>query len=169
MRSAIVGAVLAIVVLVSTVTFGASLNNLVSHPSLYGWNWNYAMLSGFAGEEDMPLPQVTTLFDHDPYVAAWSGANFAMAEIDGTSVSTMVEQPKSVVAPPLTSGHGLEASNEIVLGRATLAELHKRVGDTVTFSNGSSAPTTLTIVGTATLTPVAEGTRNGHGRAGRHE
>ena len=50
-RSAILGAVLAVVVLVTTVTFGASLNNLVSHPSLYGWNWDYALLSGFAGQE----------------------------------------------------------------------------------------------------------------------
>ncbi|MGA2124402.1 MAG: hypothetical protein ABSG58_08250, partial [Acidimicrobiales bacterium] len=57
-RSAILGAVLAIVVLVTTVTFGASLDNLVSHPSLYGWNWNYALLSGFAGQEDMPGPEV---------------------------------------------------------------------------------------------------------------
>jgi hypothetical protein len=162
-RSAIVGAVLAIVVLVSTVTFGASLNNLVSHPSLYGWNWNYALLSGFAGEEDMPLPQVTTLFDHDPYVAAWSGANFAVAELDGTSVSMMVESPNSLVAPPLTSGHGLDAPNEVVLGKTTLAELHKRVGDTVTFSNGTSPPKTLTIVGTATMTPVAKGIEMGTG------
>src|ERR1019366_4492841 len=67
-RSAILGAVLAVVVLVTTVTFGASLNNLVSHPSLYGWNWNYALLSGFAGQEDLPGPQVATLFDHDHYV-----------------------------------------------------------------------------------------------------
>jgi hypothetical protein len=43
-RSAILGAVLAVAVLTTTVTFGASLDSLVSHPSLYGWNWNYAML-----------------------------------------------------------------------------------------------------------------------------
>ncbi len=162
-RSAILGAILAIVVLVATVTFGASLNNLVSHPSLYGWNWNYALLSGFAGDEDMPLPQVTTLFDHDPYVAAWSGANFATGELDGTPVPMMVEQPNSLVAPPLTSGHGLESSTEVVLGKSTLAELHKRVGQTVVFSNGSTKPTTLTIVGTATMTPVSKGIEMGTG------
>jgi hypothetical protein len=53
-RAAIVGAALAITVLVTTITFGASLNNLVSHPRLFGWNWDYALLSGFAGQEDMP-------------------------------------------------------------------------------------------------------------------
>jgi hypothetical protein len=53
-RSAILGATLAVVVILSTVVFGSSLNNLVTHPSLYGWNWNYALLSGFAGDEDLP-------------------------------------------------------------------------------------------------------------------
>ena len=39
-RSAILGATLAMVVVVATIGFGASLNTLVSHPALYGWNWN---------------------------------------------------------------------------------------------------------------------------------
>jgi len=35
--------------LTTTFTFGASLNNLVSHPALYGWNWDYE-LSGQGGD-----------------------------------------------------------------------------------------------------------------------
>ena len=53
-RSAIIGAVLAIVVVTSTVTFGASLRTLVSRPALYGWNWNYELLAGFSGQENLP-------------------------------------------------------------------------------------------------------------------
>jgi putative ABC transport system permease protein len=162
-RSAILGAVLAVVVLVTTVTFGASLNNLVSHPSLYGWNWNYALLSGFAGQEDMPAPQLATSFDHDHYVAAWSGANFFTGQLDGQSVQMMIEAPRSHVAPPVLSGHGLDAANQVVLGSDTLTALHKRVGDTVTFSNGKTTPETLTIVGTATLTPITKGLEMGTG------
>ncbi|HEY5092856.1 MAG TPA: ABC transporter permease, partial [Acidimicrobiales bacterium] len=161
-RSAILGAVLAVVVLVTTVTFGASLDNLVSHPSLYGWNWDYALLSGFAGQEDLPAPQVATLFDHDTYVASWSGANFATAALDGQSMQMMVETPGARVAPPVLTGHGLDAANQVVLGDATLAALHKRVGDTVTFSSGKKS-TTLTIVGTATLTPITKGLDMGSG------
>src|ERR1035438_8700115 len=67
-RSAVLGAVLAVVVLVTTVTFGASLDNLVSHPALYGWNWNYALLSGFAGQEDLPGHQIATLLNQDPEI-----------------------------------------------------------------------------------------------------
>jgi hypothetical protein len=162
-RSAILGAILAVVVLVTTVTFGSSLNNLVSHPSLYGWNWNYALLSGFAGQEDMPGPQVATMFDHDHYVASWSGANFFTGELDGQSVQMIIEAPRSHVAPPVLSGHGLDADNQVVLGSDTLAALHKRVGDTVTFSNGKTKSTTLTIVGTATMTPITKGLEMGSG------
>ena len=43
-RSAILGAALAVVVVVATVTFGASLDTLVSHPALYGWNWSYELV-----------------------------------------------------------------------------------------------------------------------------
>jgi hypothetical protein len=162
-RSAILGAVLAVVVLVTTVTFGASLNNLVSHQSLYGWNWDYALLSGFAGDEDLPGPQVTTLFDHDHYVASWSGANFVSGYLDGEPVQMMAETPGARVAPPVLSGHGLDAANQVVLGNDTLAALHKRVGDTVTFSSGKTKSTTLKIVGTATLTPVTKGLEMGTG------
>jgi hypothetical protein len=162
-RSAILGAVLAVVVLVTTVTFGASLNNLVSHPSLYGWNWDYALLSGFAGQENLPGPQVATLFNHDHYVSSWSGANFTSGELDGQTVPTMVEAPGSKVAPPVLSGHGLDAANQVVLGDATLAALHKRIGDTVTFFNGKTKSTTLTIVGTATMTPITKGLEMGTG------
>ena len=41
-RSALLGAVVAVTVIVTSLTFAASLNALVSQPPLYGWNWNYA-------------------------------------------------------------------------------------------------------------------------------
>jgi hypothetical protein len=157
-RSAIVGAVLAMVVVVSTLTFGTSLHTLVSRPTLYGWNWNYELLSGFAGQEDLPQKQVTTLLDRDPYVSQWSGIYFASAEIDGTSVAAIAGTPGAPVAPPLLSGHGLEHPNEVVLGASTLAALHKHLGDKVTVVGGLAKPTTLTIVGTATMPAIGNAT-----------
>lgn len=69
------------------------------------------------------------------------------------------------VFPPVLSGHEIDASNQIVIGAATMAELHKRVGDTVTFSFASAddapvyvPPTKLLIVGTATLPAVGYST-----------
>ena len=53
-RSAIVGGTLAIVVVVATLIFGASLNTLVSRPPLYGWNWSYELRSGLLGNFEHP-------------------------------------------------------------------------------------------------------------------
>jgi hypothetical protein len=38
-RSALLGTVLAVALVVTTLTFGNSLQTLVSSPALYGWNW----------------------------------------------------------------------------------------------------------------------------------
>jgi hypothetical protein len=162
-RSAILGAVLAVAVLVTTVTFGASLDSLVSHPALYGWNWNDALLSGFAGAEDLPQHQITTLLNHDGDIKEWSGVNFVGAKLDGLQVQMMTEQPGAAVEPPVLSGHGLEASDEIVLGAVTLAELHKKVGDSVVLSSGRVAARRLRIVGTATMPAITKGLEMGTG------
>ena len=147
-RSAILGAALAMIVLVGTVTFGASLNALVSHPALYGWNWDYMLVSG----GDIPQRQVTTLLDRDRYVAQWSGIYTPPpVEIDGQVVPVLAEAPNAAVAPPVLSGHGLESTSQVVLGAVSLAQLHKQVGDTVEVSSGLSAPTRLRIVGTAAM------------------
>jgi ABC-type antimicrobial peptide transport system permease subunit len=162
-RSAILGTVLAVTVLVTTLTFGASLDGLVSRPSLYGWDWNYAILAGFAGAEDMPAHQTATFLNQDRDISSWSGDYVVGANLDGQSEGMMTEQPGARVAPPLLSGHGLDKSNQVVLGSTTLAQLHKHVGETVTFSNGVSKASTLLIVGTATMPAIEDGLGMGSG------
>ena len=44
-RSVLVGATLAVVVVTTTLTFSSGLHTLISRPSLYGWNWSYALSS----------------------------------------------------------------------------------------------------------------------------
>lgn len=151
-RSAILGAALAVVVVVSTVIFGASLNNLVTHPSLYGWNWNYTLLSNFAGDEDLPAHQSATLLAHDKYVTAASGVYFSKLQIDGQLVPVLGASPSAPVDPPLLSGHGVRAANQIVLAPATLAALGTHVGSTIDVGAGrGSGSVRLTVVGTATM------------------
>jgi hypothetical protein len=162
-RSAIVGTVLSITFLVSAVTFGASLSNLVAHPPLYGWNWNYALLSSFAGAEDLPGPQLAALLNQDRYVQAWSGVNLTSAELDGQQVQLLAEQPRASVAPPLLSGHSLTAANQILLGGATMAALDVRLGDTLTLQTGLPNPVRLRIVGTVSMPALAQGAGAGTG------
>ena len=155
MRASLVGAVLAVVVVVTTLTFADCLNTLVSHPTLYGWNWNLAISS--PGGNAIP-PVTTRLLDHDPDVGAWTGYHFADIQMDGQTVPILLTDPKAPVSPPILSGHGLGANDQVVMGAATLAALHKKIGDTVFVSYGSPkdapvyvAPTRLVIVGTAIM------------------
>jgi hypothetical protein len=154
-RSALFGAALAVAIVVATLTFGSGLATLVSHPTLYGWNWSYVL-------EGSPVPsQAISLLRRDPLVAAWSGVSFSNAQIDGQTVPIILTSSHARVSPPILAGHPSEANNQIVLGAATLAQLHKRVGDRVIVSYGTPAdapvyvpPTPVVIVGTATLPAV---------------
>jgi hypothetical protein len=156
-RSALVGTVVAVALVVATLTFASSLNTLVSHPALYGWNWNYAL-----NPSNAVPPKALDLLSHDPDVAGWSGFDYNDVAIDDQTVPVlMARSPTELVSPPVLSGHGLEASNQIVVGAATLDVLHKHVGETVFLSYGTPAdapiyvpPTRLRIVGTATFPAV---------------
>jgi hypothetical protein len=156
-RSAILGALFAVIIVVSTITFGASLHALVSKPSLYGWNWTYEM-NGGGGLGDIPGAPAAKLLNHNKYVAAWSGVYFGSLKIDGQDVPVMGATPKAKVSPPILTGHAFDRSNQVVLGTATLTQLHKKVGDTVTVhSTGAAASVTLRIVGTATMPTIGVG------------
>jgi hypothetical protein len=153
-RSAVLGAVLAVIVVVATATFGASLGSLVSHPSLYGWNWDYMLSAG----ADLPQQKVTALLDHDPYVAAWSGIYSATLQIDGQDVPVLGEVPGTTVAPTLLSGHNVQTAGQVVLGALTLKQLGQHLGGTVQVSSGGAIPPArLRIVGTATLPAFGQG------------
>jgi hypothetical protein len=151
-RSAVLGAVLAVATVVATLTFGSSLTTLVSHPPLYGWNWSYVLEA-----PDIP-PQARTLLDHDPLVARWTGVSFADVEIGGQIVPAIITSAPAVISPPILSGHQPGSRGQIVLGAQTLRQLNKHVGDIVDVSYGAPddapeyiPPTPETIVGTSTL------------------
>ena len=159
-RSALLGTVLAVALVVATLTFGSGLQSLVSHPALYGWNWNYMLNAS----NSVP-PQALALLGHDHDIAGWSGYDYNDAEIDGQSFPFLfaADHPagKPPVGPPILAGHAVARRNQIVLGAATLAQLHKHIGDTVTVTYGTPQdapiyipPTPLVIVGTATMPAV---------------
>jgi hypothetical protein len=59
--------------------------------------------------------------------------------------------PGSPVVPPIRDGRMIERAGEIVLGTASMAQLHKKVGDTVMSSTGPRR-----IVGSATLPSIGQ-------------
>ena len=159
--SAFLGATLAVLVLVTTVTFGDGLSTLVSHPKLYGWNWNYAIEE--VGTGNVPGALSNRLLTQDRYVASSSAFGFANPQIDGLTIPAMLTSSYTAISPPILSGHGLQNVHQIVLGGATLSQLHKRVGDWVVVSYGTPndapayvPPTRVRIVGTATFPAIGD-------------
>jgi FtsX-like permease family len=157
-RSALSAAVLAVVIVMTTLTFGASLSALVSRPALYGWNWSYALASS-QGPEAVPGQQVDGELRAAPGVAAWATVSYATADLDGQAVPVLFGDPNATVAPPILSGDPVTRRNQVVLGPATLAALHQHVGGTVSFTltgPGLRLQDPLTIVGTATMPTVGQ-------------
>ena len=159
-RSALLGAVLAVALVVATLTFGSGLQSLVSHPSLYGWNWTYML-----NPTNTVPSQAEGLLAHDHDVAAWAGYDYNDADINGQTVPFLFEDSQSdmshPIAPPILSGHGLEDKDQIVLGAATMQQLHTHLGGTVmvSFALPKDAPfyippTPVVVVGTATMPAV---------------
>jgi hypothetical protein len=149
MRSAILGAAIALIIVGATTTFAASLRTLVSSPQLYGWNWSVA-LNGGGGVGDLPKAIIKPLAD-DRDIATTSNAYFATLRIDGQPVPVMGEDPGATIQPPMLAGHDFETAGQVVLGTSTLQLLHKSIGDTVVVTSPRSKETKLTIVGTATM------------------
>jgi hypothetical protein len=121
---------------------------------LYGWNWTYLLNT----PDGIVPPHARALLDQDPDVAAWTGIGDIAFDIDGHDVPSLETDVNAAVSPPILSGHGLAADNQIVLGSDTITQLHKHLGDTVVVTVGSPAsapfyipPTSLVIVGTTTL------------------
>ncbi len=156
-RWVLVGAVVAVTTITATLTFSASLSTLISQPRLYGWNWDYALMS----ENGIP-PQALASLSHDAEVASWSGYGDPGLQIDGHVVPALVSQGIPTVSPPLLAGHNLDGGRQVVLGAATLVLLHKHIGDKVFISYGTPntaplylPPTPAVVVGTATFPAVA--------------
>jgi ABC-type antimicrobial peptide transport system permease subunit len=143
------GAASAIVALVASVTFGASLSTLVHRPRLYGWDWNATFVDG-QGYGNVTLSKARAILDQDDHVAAWSGAYFGSDTIAGHDVPLLGMDPGSVVTPPMLEGRPIEHRSEAVLGGATAATLDKTIGDDITLADGGR-PHVVRIVGIATL------------------
>jgi hypothetical protein len=155
-RSAIVGSILAVAMVVAALTFASGLQTLISRPPLYGWNWTYLLNA----TSNVP-PQALALLRADPDVAAWTGADHLDVDVDGQHVPALLGASQAALTPPILAGHPVRRKDQIVLGAATLARLHKHIGSAVLVSFGQPQdapfyipPTRLIIVGTATMPAV---------------
>jgi putative ABC transport system permease protein len=151
-------AVVSMTILIGTLIFAANLRELAATPARQGWNWDYELSSQFGGSGNIPLDQASRLLDDRPDVDAWTGVYFDAMRVDAVTIPILGATPGAVVAPPALSGRTLQASDQIVLGATTLAELHKHVGETVEVHYATVTKSArLRIVGTATMPPIGPG------------
>ena len=86
-----------------------------------------------------------------------------MGEVDKRNPPQAPPIVEHAVGPPILAGAALDDRTQVVLGAATLAALHKKVGQTVLVSYGNPKdapiyipPTRLTVVGAATMPAIGE-------------
>ncbi len=148
--STLAGSVVAVTAMVAAVVFSSSLTSLTSHPARYGWNWN--MLFQAEGGYNSFVPgTMERLVAGQPGVAGWSELAFTQLAVDGRVIPVAgIRRHTGDVVPPTTSGRPLSGTDQVELGAATLAELGKKVGDTVTVGSPPDARR-VRITGTVTL------------------
>jgi hypothetical protein len=149
-RTAMLGAVIAVAAVTASLTFAASLDRLAHSPSLQGWNWDVAV--GNPNDQRDISPK-GALLARNPLVAGYSAIERPADELDvgGTRVPVLgVRTIKGNVLPRLLAGREARSADEIALGRGTLHRLGRRLDDVVEV-RGPDGPRSLRIVGEVLL------------------
>jgi len=147
-RSTLTGCCVGLVALMMALTVGTSLDHLLRTPRLYGWSYDVAL------ESDFGTPAQRAAIERLPGVAAVSfGGQGAPLVIDRVATEGMAFRAEDTATGPLIlEGRRPNALNEIAVGRKTLGELHKRIGDTAKVAvQGTTGFATMRIVGTTVL------------------
>ena len=150
-RTTLVTAGVAVASVAAALTFGASLDRLVTTPRLFGQTWDTAYTS--FGEASL-LPAAVPVLERDPAVAAYSIGASGPVDVDGRSVGGVAfDVPPGSVLPPILAGRAPTRAGEIALGTHTLDNLRKHIGDRVQVNIGTGPGLPMRVVG-RTVTPL---------------
>jgi FtsX-like permease family len=134
-RSALAGTVLSVLAVTAAVTFGANLLHLVNSPRLYGQRWDAAVDLQFGG--------ITPAFagqrlGHTPGITGWTFGHHGIVGIGGHVIPAigLAAGKGPLLSPTLLQGRPPRTSDEIALGTATLRQIGRHVGQTVTMTVG---------------------------------
>ena len=130
--STVTGMSVGLAAVITTITFTASLEHLVSDQALMGMGWD---LIGREGYTAIDLPQVRAVAEGEPPVQRLSGLGYLDGELNG--VKTPLATIRSVVGdpwPPIVAGRAPASTFEILVGKATLRALGLHIGDEVDVS-----------------------------------
>jgi putative ABC transport system permease protein len=159
--AAVLAALVAVTGLVAAVTFGASLRHLVETPREQGWNWdvfvgNPNAAQAFTGDPRAPTfeAEMTALLAADRDVSAFSAVALTDGTIDGLRTGIAGVGPiRGSVHERIVAGRVASGVDEITLGGDVLAQIHKRIGQSVVVQTQEQSAT-MRIVGQS-LQPTA--------------
>jgi hypothetical protein len=147
-----VGVAIAIVALVTALTYQAGLSRLLDTPSRYGWTWDVAVES-FG--DSLP-PELLDALDAEPTVVGLSIGRRTVLLRDGAAVPTFgFEQERGSALPTIVEGRAPTGDAEVALGGQTLDRLGAHIGDRLTFRGPTGAEVDVNVVG-RTLIPLAD-------------
>jgi FtsX-like permease family len=156
-RSALVGATVAVLAITASLTFAASLDRLVRSPVLQGWNWD--VLVGSPHDETDISASARRALATNPLIGGYSSIatgnqSIRVGTLDTAAVG--LDPLRGAVLPRFFAGRQAQTVNEIVLGRTTLRRLGKHLGDVVEVQ-APGGQRSMRIVGEALLSPAAFG------------
>jgi hypothetical protein len=145
LRSAILGGVFAMAGVTAVFVFASSLASLAATPKLYGATFQFRVADNSNRACDATEPGLTKLAG----IASLEAICYENIQVgDRASVGFGAIEIKGSGGPEIVQGRRPATSTEVALGAATLAGLHKHVGDTVVAST-SLGRSTYRIVGRA--------------------
>lgn len=148
--SALLGGAAGVFMVAAVLTFSFSLDRLIDSPALQGWTWD-VVVGNYS--QQASVDEGAALLEANPLVGGYLGENNQVLRIDGTTTYVASLGPgDSSVGPPVITGRRPDADDEIALGRTTLADLGKEIGDSVVVSaDVGGEPVEATVVGTMIL------------------
>ena len=125
-RTTLVGTIVALAAVIAALAFGASMNQLVGTPHLYGQNWDRQLDLGFGAASAGVLRPVVQA---QPSVAAYAAGNYGQISIHGVSVPAIgLDAMRGGGFITLLAGRAPSAPDEIALGGRTLQATHLGIG-----------------------------------------
>ncbi|MBA2437473.1 MAG: FtsX-like permease family protein [Acidimicrobiia bacterium] len=156
-RSALLGATVAVAAVAGGLAFTAALDRLVATPALQGWTWDMTV-----GDDTVDiLDKGRRLLGGNPLVdgfSAISGSGYRF-NLGGSSVGvTGLDRIEGEVSPSVVEGRLPERGGEVALGPRTAERLDVSIGDRVeaTSVDAGVEPTTFEVVGVALLGPALD-------------
>jgi hypothetical protein len=160
--TAVLGSILALVLLVGTWSFRESLHELLDTPALYGWNWD--VKTGAPALPDISSA-LAPAFAEDQAVDAFAEGTVIQGEIADERVDLLAldqRQRAGTVAPTVLEGRLPRSANEVALGTTTLERLDEDVAGRAAVRVGSTVAG-FRIVGRVVFPDYGDAARLGEG------